>query len=154
MTVGDLQKYLRGLADAIAAAKNPAKELEEAASALTPFAKYKMDAFAKFLKLAEAKYGATGELPDGKPVKPPKPTAEALSAAIQDFKARLGRGEDIPRSAVVAEMKKFEPLAKGSLESAVKGLGYQSKPKTKADAIELIVDNILAASTAAARAQA
>src|SRR5207249_11289893 len=49
VTVGDRQKYLRALAEAIGAAKGPAEELDAAAAALAPFAKYKMDAFAKFL---------------------------------------------------------------------------------------------------------
>jgi hypothetical protein len=156
VTVGDLQKYLRNLADAIGAAKGSAKELEEAAAALTPFAKYKIDAFAKFLQLAEVKYRTTGELPDGKPPKPPKPekpTAAALAALIEDFKTRLGRGETIARSAVMEAVSKFEALKKTELESAVKGLGYQTKPKTKPDAINVIVDNVLAASTAAARVE-
>src|SRR5262245_50682095 len=154
VTVADLQKYLRGLADAIGAAKGPSKELEEAAAALTPFGHYKMPAFADFLKRVEAKYGETGELPDGKPAKPPKqpkppkppkPTAAGLATTIKDLKDRLGRDEQLDRAGVTAEVNKFEGLKKTELENAVKGLGYQSKPKTKADALARIVEHLLAA---------
>ena len=60
MKVGDFQKCLRALAELIST-KTPAKELTEAADALTPFAAHTMAEFAAFLKLAEAKYRETGQ---------------------------------------------------------------------------------------------
>jgi hypothetical protein len=155
VTVGDLQKYLRSLADAIGAAKGPAKELDEAVRALGPFAKYKMADFARFLAAVEDKYGQTGELPDGKPPPKPKPekvTADQLALAIADIKARLARREAVDRVTVTSELAKFEALKKPELERVVKEMGYQNKPKTKPDALAAITDRLLAGATAAARA--
>jgi hypothetical protein len=118
-----------------------------------------MEAFGQFLAAVEAKYGATGELPDGKPPVQPKPakvtvekvTPEQLGSAIQDIKGRLARNEPVDRAAVTHELAKFEGLKAPDLERVVKDLGSKSKPKSKAAAITAIVDRLLAAPTAAAR---
>jgi hypothetical protein len=162
MKVSDFQKYLRALADAIAT-RTPSQDLTEAANALTPFAHYKMDAFAAFLKAAEAKYGESGELPDGKPPKPrkvskpkptkaPKPTPEAFSAVIADLKLRLERNEPLDRAAVTTEVLKFEKLTQNQIDTVMKELGFPAKVKGKPKALDAIVTHVLAARTAADRA--
>jgi hypothetical protein len=160
MKVAEFQKYLRALADAIGSAKGPAKELEEAAAALAPFADYKMEAFAKFLQLAEAKYGETGELPEGKQPKgqgrtrspkAEKPTAGQFKARVDELKLSLDRGEGLSRDAVAAEVARFEPLSQKDIESVMADLGFPSRVKPKAKALDAIVTHILAARTASDR---
>jgi hypothetical protein len=164
VTVGDLQKCLRALAEAIGSARGANKDLEEAAAAMAPFAGYKVEAFARFLKLAEAKYAASGELPDGKPPPAPKaagakkeagekPSADAFAAAIQGLKTRLGRGEPLDRAAVEAEVSRFSKLTQPQVDGVMAGLGFKSKVKPKADALAAIVTHILAARTASDRAE-
>lgn len=161
VTVGDFQKYLRALADAVNA-KTPAKELTDAADALAPFAGYKMEQFAKFLAAAEAKYGATGELPDPTPKKeptppkqpkPPRLTASDLSAKIVDVKRRLESREPLDRAALEAELKPFEALSEKAIKDVmVGGLKFPRQVKPKPKALEAIVNHILAPHTASDRA--
>jgi hypothetical protein len=164
VTVADLQKFLRSLAEVLTAAKGPSKEIEEAAAALSPFAGYKIADFGAFLKAVEAKYGATRELPDAKAPSthkpkskepaPPKPTPEQLTAAIHDFKNRLARHEPIDRDAIESELWKFEKLTQPQIDAVMAGLGFPKAIKPKPKAFEAIVANILAPRIAADRANA
>jgi hypothetical protein len=154
MKVADFQKCLRSLAELIST-KTPAKELTEAADALTPFANFKMDAFAEFLRRVEAKYGETGELPDGRPPKPapvsrpkkepttkaPVPTVDALLSAVGSLKVRLRTDLSLSKDGVAAELSRFEKLKQAELFEAVKSLGMQAKPKSRADALSMIVNH-------------
>jgi hypothetical protein len=157
--LADFQKYLRALADALAAAKGTSKELTEAADALTPFAHQTMAEFAAFLRLAEAAYRETGRLPAAPPAKEkPKSKSEKvtlaqLQAAIQSVRDRVGQGVLLTRAAVGAELARFEALPAATLAGVVSSLGYKSKPKNRKVALELIVGHLLAGTIANARAQ-
>lgn len=164
MTVADLQKFLRSLAEVLTAAKGPSKELEEAAAALSPFAGYKIADFGAFLKAVEAKYGATRELPDAKapstrkstPKAPalPRPTPEQLTAAIHDLKNRLSRGEPIDRVAIENEIRKYDKLTLPQIDGVMAGMGFPKAIKPKPKALAAIVDSILSPRIAADRANA
>src|SRR5580692_9110632 len=115
MKVGDFQKCLRSLAELIST-KTPAKELTEAADALTPFAGHTMEQFATFLKLAEAKYRETGQLPDGRAMPAPKPKKESASkaltptvadllSAVATLKVRLRTDQTLTKEGVAIELK-------------------------------------------------
>jgi hypothetical protein len=161
MKVGDFQKCLRALAELIST-KTPAKELVEAADALTPFADRTMEQFAVFLKLAETKYRETGQLPDGKPApapKPPKepkartvkvpkspaPTTEELLAEVATLKVRLRTDQSLTKAGVEAALKHFADLKKPELDAAVKRLGMRSKPSSKGEALKMIVNHTIEA---------
>ena len=158
MKVADFQKYLRALADAIAT-KAPAAELTAAADALEPFAAAKMTEFAVFLQAAAAKYGETGQLPDGKPAKAPpkprapkaattkapKPTADDLVAAVDALKVRLRTDREFNRAGVEAELQRFNALTIAELLTAAQRLGLRSKPKKKGEVQDLIITYTLAA---------
>jgi hypothetical protein len=161
VTLADFQKYLRALADALAAAKGPSKELTEAANALAPFAHHTMADFAAFLRIAETTYRETGRLPapvQPKTKKEPKPkkepvTVEQLHSAIRSIRDRIEQREPLTRLGVGDELARFEALSKASLDSVVSGLGYKAKPKSKKAAVEMIADRLLAGPIADARAQ-
>ncbi|WP_439621478.1 hypothetical protein [Gemmata sp.] len=158
MTVADLQKYLRGLADVIGAAtKNPAKDLLDVAERLSPFAHHEFTAFAEFLKLAE-EYRTSGKLPEPgkKPAKPrvakapaaPKPAKAqpadvvALVAALQ---TRALSEPTLTREAVEVEVKGFEKrLSAAQWHEVAKSLGYAQKPKNVGDAIKTAVGHVFA----------
>ena len=168
MKVGDFQKCLRALAELIST-ETPAKELTEAADALTPFAARTMAEFAAFLKLAEAKYRETGQLPDGKPPPTPKepkekkpppvskssaPTLEELMSAVAVLKVRLRTDRTLTKDGVAAELKRFEKLSKDDLLAAVKQFGMQAKPKTKGGALTMIVNHTVSVQAGVERADA
>jgi hypothetical protein len=170
MKVGDFQKCLRALAELIST-KTPAKELTEAADALTPFADRTMEQFATFLKLAEVKYRETGQLPDGKPLPQPKPkkepkpmmelaprapapTLDGLVAAVAALKVRLRTDQTLTKEGVAAELKRFEKLSKDDCLAAVKQLGMQAKPKTRGDALAAIVSYTVSVQSGVERADA
>jgi hypothetical protein len=158
MTVADLQKYLRGLADAIGAAtKNPAKDLLDVAERLAPFAQHEFTAFAEFLKLAE-EYRSTGKLPEpGK--KPPKPRAAKVPAPpkppkvqpaevvtlVATLQARALAEPALTREAVETEVKGFEKrLSAAQWHEVAKSLGYAQKPKNVGEAIKTAVSHVFA----------
>jgi hypothetical protein len=155
MKVSDFQKCLRALAEVIST-KGPAKELTEAADSLAPFAHYKMEAFAEFLRRVEAKYAETGELPDGKLPRPaprpkaepvpkaPAPTVEDLLAAVASLKVRLRTDQTLNKEGVAAELRRFEKLKQTDLFAGVKRLGMQTKPSNKSEAIAMIVNYTVA----------
>lgn len=167
MKVSDFQKYLRALADAISA-KAPARELTDAANALTPFAHHKMEEFAAFLKLAEQKYSETGELPDGNPPKVtrtkmpkapaapklPPPTVDELVAAVDSLKVRLRTDSTLGADGVVAELKGFDVMSKDNIILAVERLGMKTKPGSKAKAMAMIVNHTIAAQSGFERSDA
>lgn len=155
MKLADFQKYLRALADAVAASKGASKDLNEAANALSPFAHHTMAEFAEFLRLAEVTYRETGGLPIS-PVRQPKKeqvTAEQLNAAIRGIRERIEQREPLTRAGVAAELSKFESLPKGTLDAILQDMGYRTKAKTKKVVVELIADRLLAGSIAGARSE-
>src|SRR4051812_38627606 len=116
MTVGDLQKYLRGLADALEAGASPAApDLKAAVKNLDPFKDLTVATFAQFLGLAW-EYKATGKVPESLPSKrpaekkpkPPPPDANALIARV---KALHGRALD-PATSREGVEKEVGELAK------------------------------------------
>lgn len=152
MKVADLKNHFTALAEIISSAKGASKDLHEAAHALTPFSNYSMAQFAQFLQLAESTYRETGQLPIAAAPKPSKPRAtkaagvavEELQAAIKSVRDRLERNEPLTRETVSSELAKYESLPKPALDQVVKELGYQSKPKNKKAALDLIVNRLLA----------
>jgi hypothetical protein len=167
MKVADFQKCLRAIAELIAT-KSPAKELTQAADALTPFAHYRMEAFAEFLKRVEAKYGETGELPDGKAAKPapgpkvkreptarvPAPTVDELLSAVETLKVRLRTDHSLTKDGVAAELTRFEKLKQAELFAGVKRLGMQTKPANKGEAFTMIVNHTVSAQGGVERSDA
>lgn len=167
MKVSDFQKCLRALAEVIST-KTPAKELTDAADALGPFAEYQMEKFAEFLKLAEAKYRETGELPDGKPPKPapvpkpkkepvpkePAPTVEELLSTVESLKVRLRTDLTLTKEGVAVNLQRFQKLKKPELYLGVQKLGMQSKPKDKGDAFSMIVNHTISAQGGVERSDA
>jgi hypothetical protein len=135
------------------------------------FASHTMAEFAAFLKLAEAKYRETGQLPDGKPApapepakepkpkgepapKAPAPTLESLVSAVAALKARRRTNQTLTKDGVTAELKRFEKLSKADLFAAVKQLGMQARPKTKGDALTVIASYTVAVQSGVERADA
>jgi ABC-type transporter Mla subunit MlaD len=158
--VSDFQQLLRSVAAAVASAKGASKELIEAADALAPFGHHSIADFAAFLKLAETTYRETGQLPA--PAKPKaasqpkaaaKVTADQLQATIASIRDRVANRHPLTREGVKEELAKFEALPKPALQDAVARIGYASKLKTKRDAIDLIVERLLAGTIAGARAK-
>ncbi|VTT97941.1 unnamed protein product [Gemmataceae bacterium] len=158
MTVADLQKYIRGLADAIGAAtKNPAKELLDVAERLAPFAQHEFTAFAEFLKLAE-EYRSTGKLPEPgkKPTKqraakapaapkPPKAVPADVVALVAALQTRTLTDPALTREAVEAEVKGYEKRLSGAQwHEVTKALGYTQKPKNISEAIKTAVGHVFA----------
>ena len=160
MTIADLQKYLRALAEAIGAAKGVGKELGQAADALTPFGGQTVADLAKFLKMAEEVYRETGALPVVRPkpppppkvAKPPKVTAEQLAETLRGIRRRLADNEPMTREGVKAELAKYVTLTKTALAKVVKELGYQQKAESNAEAIDWITERLTAGKIAGARA--
>jgi len=159
MTVGDLQKYLRGLADAIGATtKTPAKDLLDVADRLDPFANLHFASFAEFLKLAD-EYRVTGKLPEPgtksakpkavpKPPPPPKPAkmqpAEVV-ALVGTLQSRVLCEPNLTREAVEAELRGIEKrLSSPQWKEVVSQLGYKDKPKSIAESIKLVVNHAMA----------
>lgn len=154
MKVSDFQRCLRAIAEVIST-KAPAGELTEAADALAPFARRSMGEFAAFLRLAEAKYGDTGELPDGRPPKStagtrakkmpttqaPAQTVESLLLAVATLKVRLRTDRTLTKEGVAAELKGFEKLKQADLLLGIQRLGMQAKPKNKGEALAMIVSH-------------
>lgn len=157
MTVSDLQKHFRALAEIIGAAKGAGKELSDAANALAPFGHHSVADFAKFLQLAAATYTdgrlPTKPAPAAKAPKPEKVTPEQLASAIQGIRNRLARQESLTRDGVRAELAKYESLTKPQLTKAVKELGYKSAIGSKSEAIDRIVERLTAGVIADARSQ-
>ena len=158
MTVADLQKYLRGLADAIGAAtKNPAKDLLDVADRLTPFAQHEFAAFAEFLKLAD-EYRTTGKLPEPgkKPAKPrapkqpaapkpPKAVPADVVALVAALQTRTLTDPTLSREVVEAEVKGYEKrLSAPQWHEVAKSLGYAQKPKNVGEAIRTAVSHVFA----------
>ena len=124
-----------------------------------------MDQFATFLKLAEAKYRETGQLPDGKPTpvpkqkkepvsKSPAPTIDELLSAVATLKVRLRTDQTLTKEGVATELKRFDKLTKDELVAAVKQLGMEAKPKTKSEALTKIVNHTVSIQAGVERADA
>lgn len=158
MTVGDLQKYLCGLADAVGAVtKSPAKDLIEVADRLAPFAQHQFAAFAEFLKLAD-EYRTTGKLPEPgtKPVKPkavkvPKPPPPAklqpteVVALVESLQNRVLADANLSREGVEAELRAIEKrLTAPQWKEVVGLLGYKEKPKSVDEVIKTLVNYSMA----------
>lgn len=118
-----------------------------------------MAEFATFLKAVEAKYGATGELPDPTPKKQPTPrqttltpTAADLRAKITNLKSRLDNREALDRAALAAELKPFEKLPKPDLANVMRELNFPKEITPRDKAVAAIVEHILSPHTADARA--
>jgi hypothetical protein len=168
MTVGDLQKYLRGLADAIGAAtKSPAKDLLDVAERLAPFAQHEIAAFAAFLKLAD-EYRTTGRLPEpGKSPPKPKP-AKTLAPAkptkaqpgevvilVDSLRSRVIADASLTREAIDSELRAFEKrLTKTQWQEAVKLTGFAKKPATIGEALQTLVNHVMARKAGVDRADA
>ena len=167
MKVSDLQKCLRAIAEVIST-KAPAGELTEAADALAPFARRSMGEFAAFLRLAEEKYGETGELPDGRPPKPlpmsrvkkpsavegSTPTVEGLLAVVAALKVQIRTDQSLTKDKIAVELSGFEKLNKADLLSGVLRLGMKAKPKTMAEALAMIVNHTVSAQAGVERSDA
>ncbi len=163
MTVGDLQKYLRSLADAIGAAtKSPAKDLLDAADRLAPFAGQEMAAFADFLRIADD-YRTTGKLPE--PATKPKPAGPAskpakaspgdVVALVASLRDRILSDPALIREGVDRELRSFEKrLSKPQWIEAVKAVGFAKKPGTISEAIQTLVNHVVARKAGVDRADA
>src|SRR5262249_29884911 len=121
MTVGDLQRYFRGLAEALGAAKaaTAVKELNDVADRLAPYAALPGSEFVQFLALAW-EYKTTGKIPepgarpgrgrviaDGSGKAPPKPDP---AEAIVRLKLLYDRALDpsVTRELVEREVKSLD----------------------------------------------
>jgi hypothetical protein len=172
MTVADLQKYLRGLADAIGAAtKSPAKDLLDVAERLTPFAQHQFAAFAEFLKQAD-EFRTTGKLPEPRtkpravraatprPRTPAAPTVVKMQPAevvaiVESLRNRALAESTLTREAVDKELQAFEKrLTSPHWMDVVKALGYKKKPGNIAEAIKTAVDYVMARKVGVERADA
>ncbi|MBN9119051.1 MAG: hypothetical protein J0I06_07810 [Planctomycetes bacterium] len=166
MKVADFQKCLRAIGELIST-KTPARELTEAADALTPFAAYTMGQFAEFLKAVEAKYGENRELPNANPArpaaprpqkakapKPPAPTVDELLTAVAALKVRLRTDQSLTKDGVATELTRFRKLSQAELFGAVRTLGIQAKQKNMTEAFNTIVNNTISAQGGVERSDA
>lgn len=167
MTVGDLQQYLRALAVALEATKGPAKDVTEAADALTPFGAYPMSSFGAFLRAVEQKYAESKTLPDvpqpkekkaaaARKTAGPKPetkTVAELKVVINQLRGELASEAPPDRSTVEARLQLFETLPALELTEIVKSMGYTKNPKNRGDSIKIIAKTLMAPGTASARAE-
>jgi len=168
MTVGDLQKYLRALADAIGAAtRSPAKDLLAVADQLGPFAQYQTAAFAEFLRLA-AEYRATGKLPEpGKApsrpkttktppaAKPTKAQPAEVAALVESLRGRALTDLGLTREAAEGELRAFEKrLTKPQWQEAARLVGFAKKPGSVKDAILTLANHVMARRGGVERADA
>jgi hypothetical protein len=149
MTVADLQKYLRALAEAVAAGKgSAAKDLADAADRLGPFDKMTVADFAQFLGLA-LEYRTTGKvtLPTGKTPKTatPKPPAKGTGELLGRVRSLHDRALDpsVTREVVEREVKAFEKLTKANLEDVARALEIKKPFKTKPDVITALVGYVM-----------
>ncbi len=158
MTVGDLQKYLRGLADAIGSVtKAPAKDLLDVADRLTPFAPHQFATFADFLKLAD-EYRTTGKLPEPgtKPAKPkavkspapPKPAKAQpsdVTALVASLQSRVLAEPNLTREGVEVELRSFEKrMTATEWKEVAKAAGFAKKPSSVGEAIKTLVNHVMA----------
>jgi hypothetical protein len=117
------------------------------------------------LKAVEERYGATGELPDGKAPKvarepkpkvekapkAPKPTTDQLATRIVELKTALDRGDQLDRDSVVADVKRFELLTIRELHEVLDRLQFPKKAAKKGAILEDIVTHIYAVRSATDR---
>lgn len=152
MTVGDLDRYLRNLADAIGKAKGVTDGLTATADALLPFGDMQLPAFAAFLRDAK-QYKETGILPAApvkggkkaaaKPAAAPKPDPKTLLELVKDLHARALSDPTITREVVERQVNAFEKLTALALTDILKQLDYKNIPKTKPDMLKALTQHVM-----------
>jgi hypothetical protein len=155
MTVGDLQKYLNGLATALEAGASPAApDLKAAVKCLAPFAEHTVATFAQFLVLAW-EYKTTGKVPESLPSKrpaakktekkpkPPPPDAGSLIARVKELHDRAldpaTTREGVERE--VGELAKTTKLP--VLGQVMAGIGFQKKFTTKGQVVKELTGYVM-----------
>jgi hypothetical protein len=134
MTVADLQKFLRGLADTIASAgaSGVAEELRDVAKAMQPLATRDLSGFAKFLTTAK-------EAGD--------------SVLLTLVKSLYDRATDpsLTREQVESQIRSHAGAKKNEFDAAVAGVGIKQRPKSKIEAIETLIRYVMGRKGSAAR---
>ena len=125
-----------------------AKEIDQLAVAMQPFADRTVADFVKFLGQCEEfhRTGAVGGARKGAAKVGAKAGAdpEQVSRAVTELKALLdeARRQDVAESRIDAAVAKLNPLSKGDLDEIAKQLDIQPKPRSKPDAIKKIRETI------------
>jgi hypothetical protein len=169
MTVAGLEKYLRGLADALGSARADAaaKDLLETADQLTPFGSLTVAEFARFLGLAW-EYKTTGKVSLPEPVaprrggtrggggagkKPATPDPATVTARVKDLHDRA-IDPSVTRELVEQEIRSFGGLTKAQLDLVAAGCGFTQKFKTKDDVLRALINHVMGRKGAYERADA
>jgi hypothetical protein len=148
MTVADLQKYLRGLAEALHAGRSPAaKDLADAADRLNPFAPLTVADFAALINLAweyrtTGKIPALGPAPKGAKAKAPVVAPSAALAAVQGLYARA-LDPAITREVVEREIGALGSLSKAELDAVAAACGYSQTFRSKSEVQKKLVGYVM-----------
>lgn len=137
MTVADLQKYLRGLADVLGSAKadQAVKDLRDTADRLEPFEGLTVAALAEFLGLAH-EYKTTGKISTPPPTKGRTPRTPAAKQAPPDPAAVIARVKElhdqaldptVTRETVEAEIGAYSKLSRSALDAVAQGCGFKQR---------------------------
>lgn len=136
MTVADLQKVLKWVAETCAAGGGAegAGELLSVSKALQPLADRDLTGLVRFLTTAK-------EPGDGPLL--------ALTKSLYD----RATDPSVTREDVERQIKAFGKVAKGEIEAAVVGVGLKQKPKSKAEGLEALIRHVMGRKGSAVRAE-
>jgi hypothetical protein len=157
MTVADLQKYFRALAEVMGAGRGPAaKDLADAADRLGPFAASSVAEFAALLELAR-EYRDTGRLtPPTAPLPSPKPQQKDPAGLTRLVRGHYARANDpsLTREQVERDINGHDKLTVAALTGVAKELGILDVPKKKPEILRALVRYVMDRKGAAVRADA